>query len=73
MTLAVKPAAGGILDQWSVMSGPVRIAIVAECEPLPILLRGELPADAPLAVVSRLIGEYRANQEKRAAGLKGGL
>ena len=66
MPLTVKRAACGILDQWSVMDGHVRVAIVAESEPVPILIRGELPKRTTLADVGRLIRDAKTR-------LKGGL
>jgi hypothetical protein len=69
MTLTVKPAAMGLLDQFSVMDKTVRIAIVAESHPVPILIRGQLPADVSLAVIGRLIQEFKAKQPVRKGGL----
>lgn len=66
MNITVKRAAAGILDQWSVVDNFVRVAIVAEAEPVPILIRGELPKGVSLSDVALLIRDAKAR-------LRGGL
>lgn len=64
MTLTLKTHPG-IIDQFSLYDGPVRVAILADSKPEPIIVAGELPKGVTLADVSKLI-------EKRPK-LKGGL
>lgn len=67
-TYSVKRADLGILDQWSVMDGPVRVAIVAESvwttdSGKLILVRGEVPADFGLVAVQAAIDQAKAEED----------